>query len=124
MKIIRYLKFIFFSIIFILLVNCSSSKVSKNDLRQIEKGFNKLEVEEILSTPLKIVDLSSYGFKNVSIWYYNKAFTNRFTNWYALCFKDDKLYFYGYPHEFARNDDEFLNKIIKISNKEFLEKNK
>ncbi|MBS1537425.1 MAG: hypothetical protein JST20_06715 [Bacteroidetes bacterium] len=39
---------------------------------------------------------------------------------YFLAFRNDKLVYWGYPHEFARSSDPYLNEIGKIAVEEYL----
>jgi hypothetical protein len=38
---------------------------------------------------------------------------------YFLAFRNDKLVYWGYPHEFARSSDPYLNEIGKVAVEEY-----
>ena len=39
---------------------------------------------------------------------------------YFLAFRNEKLVYWGYPHEFARSSDPYLNEIGKIAVEEYI----
>lgn len=39
---------------------------------------------------------------------------------YFLAFRNDRLVYWGYPHEFARSSDPYLNEIGKVAVEEYL----
>ncbi len=111
-KIIRYLTI---AAIVTFLTSCFPGTVTQSYLGDLELGLSSSDVIEKMDTPIKEVDFNPPGIEGKG-----RAFSYRFVQGdqlvnYMLVFLDDKLVYWGYPHEFARHPDPKINKLGEIA---------
>jgi hypothetical protein len=96
----------------ILLIGCLPPTVSVRELGELRKGMNETTVVQIMRhQPLYRFVLEEF---NRPVWVdvYRLNTGGAFAD-YFLAFQDYRLVFWGYPHEFARSQDETINSMGK-----------
>ncbi len=82
-----------------------------------------MTTEDILkdATPAQKFTIASTASPNAKIIFFVFDYpTGRFFGDYFLAFKDNQLLFWGFPHEFARSSDTYINELGKAALKEHL----
>lgn len=110
---------LFYNFVLIILLNSCAYKtpdcIIADNMGNLKIGMSAEKANEILSKPLRTIEINQFGSSNYKVLYFNQI-RGYFYNTVTICFKNDTLVFWGYPHEFARLDNADLNKIIKIAN--------
>lgn len=103
-------KSVIFFFIVILLTSCVQLTLTK--IAQLKKGFSIEESYEITGIQPKYTFLiDDLGIlEKIEVHVYNLSSGDYSSN-YLLVFKDNKLFYWGYPHEFAREKSSLLNEI-------------
>lgn len=102
--------------IFVLFFISCSSGLTSNEVAALTQNIVPGDVKNLLSVkpeytfPLEIDQLD----ENIIIEKYTLK-AKGYRSDYILCYKSDKLYFWGYPHEFLRENDHSINEIGRKS---------
>jgi|JI10StandDraft_1071094.scaffolds.fasta_scaffold306552_3 hypothetical protein len=99
---------------------CSCSHFTPATLDRYKKGMSIEKVTEL--SPVLPETEFEITFSNptvkVKVLVFELALGS-YNSVYFLAFKDDKLLYWGYPHEFARVSDPFLNQIGRVAVEEY-----
>jgi hypothetical protein len=109
------IKISFITISICLILSCANN-LTLSKISTLRKNITEQEVNSIIQTESKYefsiqID-SSKEIINVKTYILSSG---SYDSNYLLCFKENKLYFWGYPHEFSRSNDKIINEIGKKS---------
>lgn len=99
----------------LIILSCANN-LTLSKISPLRKAMAEEEVNSIIQTETnrefsikidstkEIIDVRTYTLSSGS-----------YDSNYLLCYKENKLLFWGYPHEFARSNDKIINEIGKKS---------
>jgi hypothetical protein len=93
-----------------LFLSCATMTIT--DVGKLRKGMRMDEVKSILPLASKynfpVGTTDSEIIIKVSVYIVSSG---SYSSNYLLAFRDDQLFYWGYPHEFARSTDTLINEI-------------
>ena len=105
----------------ICLGGCTHLYISTNTLDTFSKGMTLAHVKTLTpSSPIHEFEITTANPSGrVTVLVYELSIGD-YKSDYFLAFGNDKLLYWGYPHEFARSSDIYLNDVGRIAVEEYL----
>lgn len=102
-----------------MLYSCKTS-ISVSDLTELQKGMNESQVASQLDRkPDNSFSIESGTGETIKVQIFRLA-TGDYDSVYLVSFRNGELIWWGYPHEYARENNDLLNKIAEEAAKYLL----
>ena len=101
------------TILLVILVSMASCvTVTISDVGKLRKGMTMEEANATLPLPPRSTFAVEMNDRNVKVQVCTyRLSSGDYSSDYFLAFRDEKLIYWGYPHEFARSTDPIINEI-------------
>lgn len=95
-------------------ISCVNHSLTSRTISKLQKGLDR---ETVISYHIddrieKEIVLKDFTGKDVKVDVYFKSMGENYGE-FILCYVNGKLYYFGYPHEFAMHPDTFINDVGK-----------
>ena len=90
----------------------SCNRITLSQVGRLSKGMTVVDAQQVTTTSPKYIFVLDFSEDDEIIEVHSYILnTGNYTSDYFLAYRNNRLIYWGYPHEFARSKDPLLNKI-------------